>query len=89
MDESTLFKKIEAARIKFDLKDGSLYHHYSNREKIYQLITIAIDESTHELLVVYRALYGSNIVWVRKLTVFTEMVNFGDNLVPRFSKIIV
>ncbi|HZX20262.1 MAG TPA: DUF1653 domain-containing protein [archaeon] len=63
------------------LKKGK-YLHYKGKE--YELIGVALDEKTHEELVVYRALYGENQLWVRPLKIFTETVEFDGKEVPRF-----
>ena len=54
------------------LKPGK-YRHYKN--KLYQVIEVAIHSETMEEMVVYRPLYGEGKLWVRPLDVFLETVN--------------
>ncbi|HJN84818.1 MAG TPA: DUF1653 domain-containing protein [Patescibacteria group bacterium] len=58
------------------------YKHYKGGE--YEIVTLGKDEETHEDLVVYRALYGENQVWVRPLSMFNENVEVDGEVVPRF-----
>ena len=58
------------------------YKHYKGGE--YEIVALAKDEETHEDLVVYRALYGENQVWVRPLSMFNENVEVDGEVVPRF-----
>ena len=53
------------------LKPGK-YRHYKN--KLYQVIEVAIHSETMEEMVVYRPLYGEGKLWVRPLDVFLETV---------------
>lgn len=64
------------------------YRHYKGGE--YEVLTLACDETTHEWCVVYRALYETGAmpnVWIRTATNFTENVEVGTSVVPRFSKL--
>lgn len=58
------------------------YKHYKGKE--YEVIGIARDSETLEWLVVYKALYGDNGLWVRPTKMFLENVE-GDE--PRFKYI--
>jgi hypothetical protein len=66
------------------LKVGSQYVHYKNK-KPYLVIAVAKHSETQEQLVVYRALYGDGQTWVRPLVMFTELVEYEGNTVPRFA----
>lgn len=57
------------------------YRHYKGNE--YEVLEIAHHSETLEAMVVYRALYGKNEVWVRPAEMWNEPV--GDGV--RFSKI--
>jgi len=61
------------------------YKHYKGKE--YKVIGIAKDSETLEDLVVYRALYGNQDLWVRPLKMFVEKVKVDGNDVPRFEYI--
>ena len=62
-----------------------IYRHYKG--SLYQVLHTAKHSETEELLVVYRCLYGEYGVWVRPLSMFTEIVNIEGKKVPRFELI--
>ncbi|QQR77852.1 MAG: DUF1653 domain-containing protein [Candidatus Moraniibacteriota bacterium] len=61
------------------------YRHYKNNKE-YEVIGVAKHSETLENMVVYRALYGSEIssLWVRPLAMFLEEVEVNGKMVPRF-----
>lgn len=61
------------------------YLHFKGKE--YELIGLAKHSETLEDLVVYRALYANNDLWVRPLTMFTEEVEIDNKKIPRFKYI--
>ncbi len=63
------------------LKPGK-YRHYKN--KLYQVIEVAIHSETMEEMVVYRPLYGEGKLWVRPLDVFLETVEVKGETISRF-----
>jgi hypothetical protein len=60
------------------------YRHYKGRE--YRVLGIARHSETLEPLVVYRALYGEQGLWVRPAAMFTEQVviDASGTRAPRF-----
>ncbi len=61
------------------------YRHYKGGE--YEVVTLAVNEATHEWMVVYRALYdtGTNPdTWIRTYEDFTATLDDGK---LRFTKI--
>ena len=66
------------------LKAG-LYRHYKGNR--YEVIDIVRHSETEEELVLYRALYGEQSLWVRPLAMFAESVNVDGLTVPRFAYI--
>lgn len=68
-----------------DIKPGTKFRHY--KQKDYEILTLATDESTEEAVVVYRALYGDYGVWVRRVSNFCETVEVDGQSVERFSLI--
>ena len=64
-----------------ELKPGK-YRHFKGRE--YELIGIARHSETMEEMVVYRALYGEQGLWVRPASMWTEEVRREDYCGPRF-----
>jgi hypothetical protein len=66
------------------------YRHYKGHE--YDVIGIGHHSETLEPLVVYRARYdsddfGPDALWVRPLSMFSEMVDVDGKPVPRFERI--
>ena len=62
-------------------KNGKYKHYKGN---YYEVIGIAKHSETLEELVVYRALYGDNQVWVRPRQAFLEEVVQDGKRQPRF-----
>lgn len=56
-----------------EVEVGRIYRHYKG--DYYLVEAIASHSETREKLVVYRALYGENKVWVRPYAMFIEEVN--------------
>ena len=67
-----------------ELKPGK-YRHFKGKE--YQLIGIARHSETMEPMVVYRALYGEQGLWVRPASMWTEQVERDGYKGPRFQLI--
>lgn len=61
------------------------YRHYKNKD--YEVIGVAKHSETLEDMVVYKALYGDQILWVRPLKMFCEEVEIDGKKVPRFKYI--
>lgn len=64
------------------LKPG-IYRHFKGNE--YLLLYTAKHSETEELMVVYRALYGTCDVWVRPAHMWTEHVERDGYSGPRFT----
>lgn len=64
-----------------DVKLGK-YRHYKGKE--YEVIGVAKHSETLEDLVVYRALYDKQQLWVRPLKMFKETVIVKGVQKPRF-----
>lgn len=67
-----------------ELKAGK-YRHFKGNE--YELIGIARHSETMEPMVVYRALYGEQGLWVRPASMWTETVERDGYCGPRFQYI--
>ena len=66
------------------MKKG-IYRHYKGNE--YELIDIALHSETLEKMVVYRALYGDQKLWVRPAHMWEEEVEVDGKAVKRFELI--
>lgn len=66
-----------------DLKPGK-YRHFKGNE--YELLYIARHSETLEPMVVYKALYGEQGIWVRPAHMWTEQVERNGYTGPRFYK---
>ncbi len=69
-------------RIIDDVKLGK-YKHYKG--KFYKVIGTARHSETEEEMVVYQALYGKKLLWVRPKKMFLENVLVEGKKVPRFN----
>ncbi len=75
MSETKLSEKAKT------LKAG-VYEHFKGKR--YQVLGAAIHSETLEELVVYKALYGKGLIWVRPLEMFLENVEVNGKKQPRF-----
>ena len=58
------------------------YRHFKGNE--YQVLEIARHSETLQPMVVYRALYGEQGLWVRPLEMFSELIGRDGQWIPRF-----
>lgn len=59
-----------------------LYEHYKGNK--YQVLGVAIHSEALEEFVVYKALYGEGLTWVRPLKMFLETVEINGEKKLRF-----
>ncbi len=67
-----------------DIENG-LYKHYKGNA--YMVLMTARHSETEELMVIYKAMYGHEDMWVRPYEMFMEKVEVEGVRVPRFEKI--
>lgn len=67
-----------------EIKPGR-YRHFKGRE--YEVLFLATHSETLEPMVVYRALYGDQGVWVRPAAMWNEQVMKDGEMVSRFSRL--
>ena len=75
MSDITLSKKA------IEIKLG-IYEHYKRKQ--YEVIGVVIHSETLEELVLYKALYGEKLTWVRPFNMFFEKVKINGVTQPRF-----
>lgn len=64
-----------------EFKKGIYEHYKGNR---YELLGIANHSETLEKMVIYKALYGENELWVRPISMWNEIIEVNGKTVPRF-----
>jgi len=62
-----------------------VYQHYKGN--MYEVYMAARHSETEEWMVVYKALYGEQGMWVRPYDMFVEELEVEGTLVPRFQKV--
>jgi len=67
-----------------ELEKG-LYKHYKGN--MYEVYMTAQHSETEEWMVVYKALYGEQGMWVRPYEMFVEKVEVEGQMMPRFKKV--
>ncbi|MBC7764158.1 DUF1653 domain-containing protein [Microbacteriaceae bacterium] len=82
--ESLIQKIIDA---KADITIGGVYAHYKNPSKTYEVQLLSFAEADETLQVVYRALYGKRLSFVRPLVSWSENVEYDGQSVKRFRRI--
>ena len=71
--------------MKEEITKQAKYRHYKGNE--YIVLGIAMHSETEEEMVVYKALYGDEKVWVRPASMWNEEVVVGGEKVKRFTRI--
>ena len=69
-----------------EVEVGRTYKHFKGG--LYLVLGIGKYSETEEDMVIYKALYGDNLVWIRPLNNFIEVVNKNGQK-NRFEKIII
>lgn len=67
------------------IPERGLYRHFKGGN--YELLEVARDSETEQLLVIYRALGDDPRIWVRPLEMFVEPVDAGDRRIRRFEPV--
>ncbi|RJO61921.1 DUF1653 domain-containing protein [candidate division WS5 bacterium] len=76
-------KEIKLSKRAKSLKLGE-YEHYKGKR--YNILGVALHSETLEELVVYQALYGEGLTWVRPLDMFLDKKTLDDgSKVSRFT----
>ena len=85
LNESELAISLQESMKKVEI--GAVYVSSKDPTKPYLVLHIGLWEMTEEPAVVYQALYGEKIVWIRPLSKFTEMIEHEGQMVSRFYKL--
>lgn len=72
---------ITLSKIARSVKPG-IYKHYKGGS--YQVLGVGIHSETLEEFVIYKALYGEGLTWIRPLNMFLEEVEVNGLKQPRF-----
>jgi len=67
-----------------EIEKGDYKHYKGNMYKVY---TIAQHSETEEWMVVYKAMYGDENMWVRPYAMFVENIEIDGVTIPRFKKV--
>lgn len=80
-----LVKKQKGAQSNVEI--DATYAHYRNADLKYKVIAIGLQEATEKVCVIYQALYGDKLTWVRDLDSWLSEVDLQGKKVARFKKI--
>jgi hypothetical protein len=84
--EELLFVILDTAKEQVEI--GKLYYHYKSPNDYYEVLDIVLDEASEEPIIIYKAKYGKELCWARKLNLWLEKIHLDDNItVPRFTKV--
>ncbi|HET9098506.1 MAG TPA: DUF1653 domain-containing protein [Candidatus Saccharimonadales bacterium] len=66
---------------------GGAYRHYKSSQMTYIVKDIAINEADNGPCVIYQALYGNQITFIRPVKEWLETLQTGDKTVQRYAAI--
>lgn len=69
------------------VKIGGIYSHFKNPQNHYEVIDLAMQEATEKVCVIYRALYGKHLLFVRDLDIWLKQPEMDGKNVSRFTLI--
>ena len=71
----------------FPVIQKGVYRH-NKKGQLYEVLGVALQTETNEQLVIYRPLYENEYeIFARPYAMFTEMVELGGEMKPRFEKV--
>ncbi len=82
---SELSKRTNKAKEKVEV--GAVYCHWKDPDKLYVIESVGLLEETEEPCVIYKALYGEELIWIRTLEDFTSEVQAEEGEAQRFTKV--
>lgn len=84
-EQLVLAKKLAAAKAMVAV--GATYQHYKGASKLYKVIDLGFVEADNELCVIYMALYGEHLTFIRPVSIWLEQVEWQGRTVPRFTQV--
>ena len=81
LTQAQLQKRLSDAVAKVQV--GGIYRHYKN--KLYQVVGVALMEATNETCVIYQAQYGTHATFIRTLSNWLETVEVNGTKTRRFT----
>lgn len=75
---------IQARLQKLPIRSGDHFLHYKGGE--YEVVTLAVQENTLEILVIYTSPQHGNTVWARTYSDWDSEVDWNSKRVKRFVK---
>lgn len=66
------------------VKVGDNYRHFKNPDRLYRIEFLGFLESSDEIHVGYRGMYGEKFLFIRPLNIFLEEVEWEGKIVKRF-----
>ncbi len=78
-------EKAECKELKEEEITLGKYRHFKGNE--YEVVGFAKDSETTDKVVIYKALYGDNELWVRPYDMFKEIIERDGKKIRRFTKI--
>ena len=73
---------LDSSNFHKEVKIQGIYRHYKGF--LYQVLAVGTHTETLEPFVVYQALYGEKLVWIRPLAMFCEDMLVQESKMPRF-----
>ena len=77
----------ELALANKSVKVGGIYNHYKDVSKEYRVLNLAITENDDKICVIYQALYGKKLIFVRPLLSWLSSVKWHGQEIKRFTLI--
>lgn len=81
-DHDQLHREIEEARKQVVV--GGMYSHYKYPENTYEVINLGFIEATDAVCVIYRATYDKELIFVRPLDSWLDILELEGRKIPRF-----
>lgn len=81
-DHNQLHREFDEARKKVAV--SGMYSHYKYPENTYEVINLGFIEATDDVCVIYRATYDKDLIFVRPLDSWLDVLELEGGKIPRF-----